>query len=297
MNQKAFNNIMLILVFIALVGAGIYFVSSRQILPSIPNPIPIPTFECKKDSECPSIQYSCEAIQGDVTICPENDPSCISTSSITKGVCKLKEGSQCGTDSDCLGGLFCYANVCTRPIGRQCNGPEDTGCPAGFECMQSCGPIVPRGDEPPPPYFCQLKGYERPCPICLSSNTLIDTPSGLTQIKDMRIGMSIWTTDKSGHRVLGIVSKTSKVPAPSTHKMVRLILDDGRQLLVSPGHPTTDGRKIGDLKSGDLYDGASILSTQLISYDENSTYDLLPSGETGFYWANGILINSSLHSN
>ena len=137
----------------------------------------------------------------------------------------------------------------------------------------------------PPPYG---------CPICLAGNTLIDTPSGSILVKDLQIGMPIWTTDKSGDRVSGIVAETSEVPVPPTHQMVQLVLKDGRQLLVSPGHPTVDGRSVGDLAEGDRYDGASVASVERVPYGESATYDILPSGETGFYWANGVLLGSTL---
>lgn len=133
------------------------------------------------------------------------------------------------------------------------------------------------------------------CPICLAGNTLIDTPSGLVPVKDLQVGMSVWTTNKSGQRVSGVITKTSKVPVPPTHQMVHLILDDGRDLFVSPGHPTTDGRKIGDLMADEAYDGSEIVSTIRVPYGESATYDLLPSGDTGFYWANSILVGSTLH--
>ncbi|MEK7604042.1 MAG: hypothetical protein AAB461_02895, partial [Patescibacteria group bacterium] len=68
------------------------------------------------------------------------------------------------------------------------------------------------------------------CPICLAGSTLIDTPVGLVSVKDLQIGMPVWTTDKFGQRVPGVISKTSKVSVPPTHKMVHLILDDGREL-------------------------------------------------------------------
>lgn len=137
--------------------------------------------------------------------------------------------------------------------------------------------------------------YRYGCPICLAGNTLIDTPSGLVPVKDVQVGMPIWTTDKAGHRVSGFVMKTSKVPVPPIHEMVRLVLDDGRELFVSPGHPTIDGRSVSDLMLGDLYDGASIVSAQRVPYDESATYDVLPSGETGFYWANGVQLGSTLY--
>jgi hypothetical protein len=139
--------------------------------------------------------------------------------------------------------------------------------------------------------YCQT----HPCPICLAGNSMIDTPQGLIPVKNLQVGMPVWTTDKAGNRVLGIVIKTSKIPAPPTHQMVRLVLDDGRELYVSPGHPTVNGRTVGDLAVGELYDGSYVISTERVSYDQNATYDILPSGETGFYWANGILLDSTLH--
>lgn len=139
----------------------------------------------------------------------------------------------------------------------------------------------------------QYGGYGG-CPICLAGNTLIDTPSGLVPVKDLQVGMPIWTTDKAGHRVSGVVAKTSKVSVSLTHQMVHLALSDGRELLASSGHPTVDGRTIGDLASGDLYDGVSVTSTERVSYGDSATYDVLPSGDTGFYWANSILIGSTL---
>lgn len=132
------------------------------------------------------------------------------------------------------------------------------------------------------------------CPRCLAGNTLIDTPSGSVAVKDLQVGMPIWTTDSAGHRISGIVTKTSKVLVPPAHQMVRLVLNDGRELFASPGHPTIDGRSVGNLTFGNLYDGASIVSAQRVPYDESATYDVLPSGETGFYWANGVLLGSTL---
>lgn len=194
------------------------------------------------------------------------------------------------------------------PIGKQCDSPSDASCPANFECTQSCGPPVVRyPDDTPPKYFCQLKGYIRPCPICLAKDTLIDTPLGAMPVQDMQKGMPVWTVTTTGQRVAGVVVKTSKTPVPLNHKIVKLILSDGRMLFVSPGHPTIDGRIVGELIAGNLYDGVRIVSSAKVSYRDNYTYDILPSGETGFYFANGlperpessgqagILLDSTLH--
>lgn len=255
---------------------------------------PKPVTECKKDSDCLSPQYVCQELQGTGTACPSTDPSCVPTHTIIKGECKLKEGNQCRVDSDCASGNLCNKNICVSPVGRQCIDSSDKSCPTDFECVQSCGSPVGYPGEPPPPYFCQLKGYIRTCPICLAKNTLIDTPRGAIPVEELQKGASVWTIDKSGKRVAGVVIEINKTSVPSDHKMVELVLDDGRALLVSPGHPTVDGRTAGDLIPGDLYDGAWVVSSDRVLYSDEHTYDILSSGETGFYFANGILLDSTL---
>jgi len=263
---------------------------------------PEPAFQCLKDSDCPSTtlgtgpstNYMCQEIQGSGTACPDNDPSCVPTYTIIQGECKLKEGSRCNLDSDCASGNLCSGNICKSPVGRECLGPNDNSCPSDYECVQGCGSPVGYENEPPPPYFCQLKGYVRTCPICLAKGTFIDTLLGRRAIENLEKGLAVWTVNKSGERVIGVVVKTSKTPVPADHKMVQLVLKDGRILLVSPRHPTTQGRTVGDLTSGDIYDGARVITTNRVSYDKGFTYDILVSGETGFYFANGIVLESTL---
>jgi len=265
-------------------------------IPPVPANMPGSVTGCKKDSDCPSAQYVCQEIQGMGTACSSANPSCVPTHTIIQGECKLKGGNGCSVDSDCVAGNLCQNNSCMSPIGRQCSGPGDTTCSVNFECVEGCGPPVVRyPDNTPPSYFCQLKGYRRNCPICLSKNTLIDTPQGAIPVQEMRKGTPVWTITASGKRIKGVVIETGKAQVPPEHKMVELILDDGRTLLVSPGHPTADGRSAGDLAAGDIYEGAKVSASKRVPYGNEATYDILPSGETGFYWANGILLGSTLH--
>lgn len=181
------------------------------------------------------------------------------------------------------------------PVGRACSGENDNSCGVGYDCMSRCGPPVTREYDPHPGYYCQPEGYVAICPICLAGNTLIDTPDGQVGVENLKVGMSVWTINKNGKRVVGIIEKAGRTRVPNTHKVVHLILSDGRELLVSPGHPTTDySRTVGELAVGSLYDGANVLSNNLIIYTQGYTYDILPSGETGFYFANGILLASTL---
>lgn len=134
------------------------------------------------------------------------------------------------------------------------------------------------------------------CPICLAGGTLIDTPRGAVHVEDLEVGDPVWTQDEAGRPVIGFVLRTGHVKVPSTHQMIHIILNDGRELWASPGHPTADGRKLGHLKTGDRLDGAQIISLEKVPYHQAFTFDLLPSGTTGYYWANGILMGSTLKS-
>jgi hypothetical protein len=132
------------------------------------------------------------------------------------------------------------------------------------------------------------------CPICLAAGSLIDTPNGAVTVEHVEIGDSVWTMNEAGERVVGTVLEVGSVRVPSSHQVVHILLSDGRELWASPGHPTADHRILGDLKTGDVLDGAQIMLMERLPYKGVATYDLLPSGGTGFYWANGVLIGSTL---
>lgn len=143
-------------------------------------------------------------------------------------------------------------------------------------------------------FFIKKTDLNRPCPICLSDGTLIYTPDGQINVKNLKVGMRVWTQDENEHKQLAKIIETGKALVPPTHQMMHITLDDGRKLIASSAHPTTDNRFLGDLKVGDILDGAKIKSIEITTYNENYTFDILPSGSTGFYWANGILLKSTL---
>lgn len=132
------------------------------------------------------------------------------------------------------------------------------------------------------------------CPICLAADTRIDTPAGPIAVTELRAGMTVWTVDAVGARVAAPILEVVRVAAPSAHRVVHLQLSDGRELWASAGHPTADGRELGDLQLADPLDGATITFIERVPYVGAATYDLLPAGATGDYWANGILIGSTL---
>jgi hypothetical protein len=135
------------------------------------------------------------------------------------------------------------------------------------------------------------------CPICLIKGTLIDTPGGQIAIEDLREGMTVWTLDGMGRRTTGVVVKTASTTISSSFLVVRVTLDDSRTVAASPGHPTADGRVLGDYQAGDILDGASVVTVEYEVYRGSATYDFLPSGTTGLYWANHILLKSTLAAN
>ena len=132
------------------------------------------------------------------------------------------------------------------------------------------------------------------CPICLAAGTWIDTPAGSVPIEAIHVGEMVWTRNSAGERVAGPVVAISKTVVPLNFRIAHLVLQDGRELWASPGHPTSDGRRVGQLREQEMLDGASIQLVERVLYTRVATYDLLPSGSTGFYWANGILIASTL---
>lgn len=132
------------------------------------------------------------------------------------------------------------------------------------------------------------------CPICLAAGTLIDTPVGPVRVEDMRVGMPVWTSNPAGHRIAGVVVRIGRAVAPIGHLVVRLRLADGRVVVASPGHPTGGGRRIGDLRVGDALDGSIVARSTVIRYAGAFTYDILPSGPTGTYFADGIALASTL---
>ena len=130
------------------------------------------------------------------------------------------------------------------------------------------------------------------CPICLAATTHIGTPDGPILVPDLRAGMLVWTVD-AGRRVAAPIAIVRYTPAPFGHRVIRVVLADGRAVVASPGHPTGDGRRVGELNPGDLLDGSRIVAMDVLPY-AGDTWDLLPLSSTGTYWADGVLLGSTL---
>ena len=214
-----------------------------------------------------------------------------------------EEAKQC-PDGSYVGrtGPNCQFAACPSPVpapppsSLDCSGPGGN-CPSGYTCIQRCGPPVARVGDQPPGYYCELNSIAskpRMCPICLASNTNISTPRGVINVRDIAVGTPVWSVNARGEKVASPVVRMSHTATPPTHQVTHLVLSDGREVWVSPNHPAAGGRPIGLLRAGDAFDGAYVRSANLVPYWDRATYDLLPDSDTGEYWANGILLDSTL---
>jgi hypothetical protein len=132
------------------------------------------------------------------------------------------------------------------------------------------------------------------CPICLARGQTIDTPNGPVAVEALRLGDPIWTRDAAGHRIAGTVIALGSTEAPDTHRVIQLTLADGRAITASPGHPLADGRQLGTLSIGDVIDGSPIVALESLPYGGGETFDLVASGATGGYYADGIPLGTTL---
>ncbi len=132
------------------------------------------------------------------------------------------------------------------------------------------------------------------CPICLSETTLIDTPQGGIPVERLPVGQWVWTEDRAGKRTAAQVIQISQTKVPPSFQILQVTLNDGRSVKTSAGHPSAEMKALGDYQIGETLDKGQIVSAILMDYHGRATFDILPGGETGFYWANGIKVMSTL---
>lgn len=172
----------------------------------------------------------------------------------------------------------------TPAEGGKCSSSAD--CAADEECIQG----VPLNGK------CWKKGT--PYPRCLARGTRIDTPSGAVPVESLREGDLVWTLDH-GARVAAPVARVGRADAPRTHVVRTIELADGRVLTASRTHPTcgaasAEPATVGDAAVGLSLDGAKIARATDAGYDGGETFDLLPTSDSGCYWAGGVLLGSTL---
>ena len=108
------------------------------------------------------------------------------------------------------------------------------------------------------------------------------------------MGDLVYSIDRGRLAIVPIL-RTQRTPV-FDHHVMRLALQTGAVLLVSPGHPTADGRLFSDLSTGQTLDGVPITSAELVPFMHDATYDILPASDTHAYFAASVLIGSTLAS-
>ncbi|MFA5933700.1 MAG: hypothetical protein WC795_00540 [Candidatus Paceibacterota bacterium] len=269
------------------INATITVTKKATISPPTPTPTPIPPVACTADAkQCSDGSYvgrtgpKCE-----FTACPGENSAQVS----------LREGQREGPllvqkiyPTYITGQVYREYPVATdqgSPITMYIGDSASNGCTVTLTLIRIQNGIA---------VFTKTTDYNRPCPICLAENTFIDTPAGEIAVQNLTAGMEVWTVNNSGIKVSAKILKTGRTLVPETHRVMHFVLSDNRELFVSPGHPTSDGRLAGTVLAGDTLDGAKVLSAILVPYEDEYTYDILPAGETGQYWSNGILMSSTL---
>lgn len=159
----------------------------------------------------------------------------------------------------------------------------ENACPEGYSCSGVSA-------------FLCYKGTCDDLPICLPGTTQISTPMGAVAISDLKRGASVWSRNLQGERIEAIVEKVESVVAPKHHQVLDLTLRDGRHFTASPGHPDIHGKALETYQVGDVLDGSAITQKSLVNYGQERTWDLVTSGPTSHYLAEGVWLGSTLKS-
>ncbi|GEM_PF-3148938 len=180
--------------------------------------------------------------------------------------------------------------------------PAGGGCPCGACCDKGGGSIGACKDvitgsatSCPNGTTCGGKGgtpcQTQTCTPCASPGTLISTPEGERPISDLLPGDLVYSVHNDEITAVPLIRVArSRIV---NHRVVRVSLN-GRQLEISGGHPTADGRTFSDLRRGDLLDGHQITDIETVRYGHEYTFDILPDSSTMTYFAEGALIGTTL---
>ena len=204
-------------------------------------------------------------------------------------------GNACPSASPVCQNGQCTALNCTAemgPPGTVCCGK--TWCSLGQLCCEEQGPVVAATP------MC-LTIADGTCPrgckmcVCASPDTPIATPSGARRISELHVGDLVYSVDHD--QVVPVPIAAVKQRPASSHVVPQLLLDNGQILQISARHPTADNRTFGELRAGDRLGELRIKAVKLLTYEHAFTYDILPASDTGFYFAGGAMIGSTLVGN
>jgi hypothetical protein len=259
--------------------------------------------QCRTTARCTDGSWS---VMQPPAACTDTVPlpaACPATPGAAKGSCDDPTLACWYDDSTICRCMPCVGGS-EYPICQPIDPPEwfckqsDSACPnpmpqAGSSCDKSselnCGPSCEL------PIRCRdgVWQYEQEaCPICAAPDTPIATPQGERPIAQLAPGDLVYSVEGNGIVVVPIL-RVGSTPVQD-HRVIRVELESGSVLEISPGHPTADGRKFADLVAGDRLDRDAVLSAEVATYTYARTYDILPGSSTGTYFAGGALIGSTL---
>ncbi|MCB0839978.1 MAG: hypothetical protein KDD99_25085 [Bacteroidetes bacterium] len=130
--------------------------------------------------------------------------------------------------------------------------------------------------------------------ICLHPQTMILTYEGEKEVQSISEGEYIWTLNECEEKELQPVIWTNQVKVPASHQLLDIAFENGQHLKVSPLHPDIQGNALKDLTIGSYLNGEKVVSIEMIPANIPATWDILPAGATGAYFANGVAIGSTL---
>ena len=214
--------------------------------------------------------------------------------------CWYDDGTRCSC-SECAGGSpypVCMtvdppqwacvaqaAGVCPYPLpqaGSACDGSATscgTSCSSPFQCVDG---------------LWQWFVCPSCCPICASPDTPIATPAGERPIAELVPGDLVYSVEGEAIVVVPVV-RVGRTRVTG-HRVVRVTLDQGTVIEMSAGHPTFDGRRFGELRVGERFDDTHrVVALEVIPYEHDATYDILPASTTATYYAAGALVGSTLN--
>ncbi len=145
---------------------------------------------------------------------------------------------------------------------------------------------------------------------CMPNTARILSSRGEIQIDNIQIGDSVYTFNYFHGKIMEPIIQVNKILVQKDYIMTKITLEDGRCIQASPKHPIPIEKDylnssktqyeellFSEIKIGDYVDNSRVSSIELVNYNGGFTYDILPAGESGYYWADGILVGSTLYNN
>ena len=221
-------------------------------------------------------------------VCDPADPNCVETADVKacdpSGECVSAGGVECPQPQSCelSGANTCGAGQVCCALGRCGPVVQDEGvCEAADPATGQCEP-------------CECASRPGGCPVCNSPDTPILTPSGEVPIAELREGDLVLSMH--GGEVVAVPVLATRQHRVFDHAVVRIELDEGGRIEVSGSHPTADGRRLDSLVPGDALGERTVVAIELVPYEHDRTYDILPASDSGTYFASGALLGSTLRA-